>query len=214
MPAIDSLETMLVEELKDLYDAERRLTKAIPKMIKATTNADLRTALDSHLAETEEHVARLERAFGHLDTAVKGKPCAGMKGIIEEGDEHISEEFEVDALRDATIIGSAQRVEHYEIAAYGTAVAHARLLGQDDVLGLLEETLSEEKAADAKLTEIADSVVNFDAASQDEGDEDEVDEDAVMETEGRSEPRGTGEAGRSVSSSSGRRSAATKANRH
>lgn len=212
MPGIDSLETMLVEELKDLYDAERRLTKAIPKMIKATTNADLRTALDSHLAETEEHVARLERAFQHLDTPAKGKPCAGMKGIIEEGDEHISEEFEDDALRDATIIGSAQRVEHYEIAAYGTAMAHAKLLGQNDVVGLLQDTLDEEKAADEKLTEIAESVVNFDAASRDEGDE--GDEDAAMETEGSIEPVDTGERGRSVSSSSGRRSAATRSTRH
>ena len=197
MPAIDSLETMLVEELKDLYDAERRLTKAIPKMIKASTNVDLKEALESHLAETEQQVVRLERAFEQFDTPAKGKPCAGMKGIIEEGDEHMAEEFEDDDLRDATIIGSAQRVEHYEIAAYGTALAHARLLENDEVVSLLEETLNEEKAADQKLTEIAETVVNLEAADA---------EDSDMEEAPRGKSNGTPASGRrSASSRGGRR---------
>jgi len=176
MPAIDSLETMFVEELKDLYDAEKRLTKAIPKLSKAATNEDLKEALDAHLAETQEQVARLERAFGQMNTPAKGKPCAGIKGIIEEADEHVGEDFEDDDLRDATIIGAAQRAEHYEIAAYGTAIAHARLLGEDDVVSLLEQTLNEEKAADEKLTEIAETVVNLEAADDEseEADEDQA----------------------------------------
>jgi ferritin-like metal-binding protein YciE len=204
MPAIDSLETMLIEELKDLYDAEKRLTKAIPKMIKNTTNEDLRGALEGHLAETQEQVARLERAFEQFDTPAKGKPCAGMKGIIEEGDEHMSEEYEDDGLRDATIIGAAQRVEHYEIAAYGTAIAHARLLEQDEVVSLLEATLNEEKAADEKLTEIAETVVNLDAAG---GDDDESDAEEGTDRSHQSAR------GRSVSSASGRRSAASRPGR-
>ena len=168
MPAIDSLRTLLVEQLKDIYDAEKRLTKAIPKLIKKSSNTELSTALKNHLGETEEHVARLEQAFELLDEPAKAKPCAGMKGLIEEGDEHVGEDYEDDGLRDAAIIGAAQRVEHYEIAAYGTAIAHARLLGLDEVASLLQATIKEEGAADKKLTEIAESVVNLDAASQDE----------------------------------------------
>jgi ferritin-like metal-binding protein YciE len=173
MASIDSLNALLVEQLRDIYDAEKRLTKAIPKMAKAATNDDLRTALQEHLQETEQQIARLEEAFGHLGEKAKGKPCAGMKGIIEEGDEHVKEDYDDDDLRDAVIIGSAQRVEHYEIAAYGTAIAHARLLELEDVVGLLEESLEEEKAADVKLTEIAESVVNLEAASDDEDAEEE-----------------------------------------
>ena len=168
MASIDSLLTLLVEQLKDIYDAEKRLTKAIPKLIKKSTNDELRTALQSHLGETEEHVARLEQAFDQLDTPAKAKTCAGMKGLVEEGDEHAGEDYDDDGLRDAAIIGAAQRVEHYEIAAYGTAIAHARLLELEDVASLLKETLDEEKAADKKLTDIAESVVNLDAADEDE----------------------------------------------
>jgi ferritin-like metal-binding protein YciE len=166
MATVDSLHTLLVEELRDIYDAEKRLTKAIPKMAKAATNDDLRNALEEHLAETEQQVVRLEEAFGELEAPAKGKPCAGMKGIIEEGNEHVGEDFDDDGLRDATIIGAAQRVEHYEMAAYGTAIAHARLLDQAGVVKLLEQTLAEEKQADEKLTEIAEAVVNLDAMSQ------------------------------------------------
>ena len=168
MASIDSLRTLLGEQLKDLYDAEKRLTKAIPKMAKKASNDELKRALQTHLGETEEHVTRLEEAFEYLDMRPKAKPCAGMKGILEEGDEHVGEDYEDDGLRDAVIIGSAQRVEHYEMAAYGTAIAHARLLEMNEVVNLLEETLNEEKAADKKLTDIAESVVNLDAASGEE----------------------------------------------
>jgi ferritin-like metal-binding protein YciE len=168
MASIDSLNALLVDELRDIYDAEKRLTKAIPKLAKKAASEELRAALRDHLAETEQQVQRLEQAFEHLGERAKGKPCAGMKGIIEEGDEHVGEDYDDDDLRDAVIIGSAQRVEHYEIAAYGTAMAHAKLLDQDEVLQLLAETLEEEKAADEKLTEIAESIVNLEAANEDE----------------------------------------------
>jgi ferritin-like metal-binding protein YciE len=198
MPTIDSLETMFIEELKDLYDAERRLTKAIPKLSKAATSDDLRQALDNHLAETQEHVSRLEQAFESMDTPAKGKACAGIKGIIEEADEHVGEEFESDDLRDATIIGAAQRAEHYEIAAYGTAIAHARLLGRDDVVQLLEDTLDEEKAADQKLTDIAETIVNLEAA-----DDESEREDSSEESDDR-EPTVSGGPRRSASPPSAR----------
>ena len=168
MASIDSLRTLLVEQLKDIYDAEKRLTKAIPKLIKKSTSDELKTALQHHLDETEEQVGRLEQAFEQLDIAAKARTCAGMKGLIEEGDEHAGDDYDDDGLRDAAIIGAAQRVEHYEIAAYGTAIAHARLLELDDVVSLLTETIDEEKAADKKLTAIAESVVNLDAATEDE----------------------------------------------
>ena len=168
MASIDSMNALLVDELRDIYDAEKRLTKAIPKLAKKASNDDLRSALEEHLQETEAQIGRLEEAFEHLGERAKGKPCAGMRGIIEEGDEHVGEDYEDDDLRDAVIIGSAQRVEHYEMAAYGTAIAHARLLQQDDIVQLLEESLEEEKAADAKLSEIAESVVNIEAADQSE----------------------------------------------
>jgi ferritin-like metal-binding protein YciE len=168
MASIDSLRTLLIEELKDIYDAESRLTKAIPKLIKKTTHDELRTALQNHLEQTEEHVARIEQAFEELDQPPKSKTCAGMKGLIEEGNETAGERYGNDGLRDAAIIGAAQRVEHYEIAAYGTAIAHARLLELDSVVNLLEETLEEEKEADSKLTEVAESVVNLDAESDEE----------------------------------------------
>ncbi len=168
MATIDSLNELLVDQLKDIYDAEKRLTKAIPKMAKKATNDQLRTALEEHLEETQQQIGRLEEAFEHLGEAAKGKPCAGMRGIIEEGDEHVGEDYEDDDLRDAVIIGAAQRVEHYEIAAYGTAIAHARLLGQDEVVDLLVTSMNEEKAADEKLTEIAEGVVNLNAASDED----------------------------------------------
>jgi ferritin-like metal-binding protein YciE len=163
MAAINTLTALLVEQLKDIYDAENRLTKAIPKLIKASTNSELRAALSSHLTETKGQIGRLDKAFRLLGEKSKGRPCAGIRGIIEEGSEHANEKYGDDGLRDATIIGSAQRAEHYEIAAYGTAIAHARLLEQRDVVHLLEETLAEEKAADQKLTDIAVGVVNMKA---------------------------------------------------
>jgi ferritin-like metal-binding protein YciE len=173
MATIDSLQALLVDQLRDIYDAEKRLTKALPKLVKASTNEELCSALDSHLAETQQQVTRLEKAFKLLGETARAKACAGMRGIIDEGDEHAGEEYDDDGLRDAIIIASAQKAEHYEIAAYGTAIAHARLLGQDDVVELLEQTLEEEKTADRKLTDIAENVVNLDAAHREEDEEGE-----------------------------------------
>jgi ferritin-like metal-binding protein YciE len=174
MATINSMTALLVDQLKDIYDAENRLTKAIPKLARKSANEELRSALEEHLQETEEHVTRLEQAFGMLGEKAKAKACAGMRGIIDEGSEHAGEDYEDESLRDAMIIGSAQRAEHYEIAAYGTAIAHARLLQQDDVVSLLELTLEEEKAADRKLTDIAESVVNIDAAERGDHEEENM----------------------------------------
>ncbi len=170
MPSIDSMTELLVAEIRDLYDAEKRLTKAIPRMAKKATHPELRTALRDHLKETEGQVRRLERVFRHLGQAPRGKACAGMRGIVEEGDEHAAEEYGDLNLRDTMIIGAAQRVEHYEMAAYMGAISHARLLGLRDVKNLLEESLAEEKAADKKLMAIAESSVSP-AAPKREGEE-------------------------------------------
>jgi ferritin-like metal-binding protein YciE len=197
MAKIDSLRTLLIQQLRDLYDAEKRLTKAIPKLVKESSSEELTSALETHLGETENQVTRLERAFQALGETAKGKECKGIKGLIEEGDEHVGEDFADDGLKDATIIGAAQRVEHYEIAGYGTAIAHARLLGQDEVVQLLEETLEEEKAADEKLTEVAEQIVNPDAASSEDEDEEQTDREMA----------GVGASSGSKSGSSGKRGA-------
>ena len=168
MPQIDSLHSVLVEELRDIYDAEKRLTKAIPKLARAATNQSLKTALDAHLKETRGQITRLESVFKTLGEPARGKPCKGIQGLIKEGDEHAGEDYQEDSLRDAVIIGAAQRVEHYEMAAYGTAMAHARHLGLDKVVDTLKVTLDEEKAADDKLTEIAENVVNLKAETVDD----------------------------------------------
>ena len=215
MAKIDSLRTLLVEQLRDLYDAEKRLTKAIPKLTKESTSEDLTSALEEHLGETEEQVKRLESAFRALDEPAKAKECAGMKGIIEEGEEHVGEDFADDGLRDATIIGAAQRVEHYEIAAYGTAIAHARLLGLDEVVQLLEESLVEEKAADEKLTEIAEQLVNPDAAvNEDDESEGEEDEDQDMAGAGATAGSRSAKRGGNGGQSAGNKRSGSKSGRH
>jgi ferritin-like metal-binding protein YciE len=213
MARIDSLRTLLIEQLRDLYDAEKRLTKAIPKLMKESSSEELTSALETHLGETENQVSRLERAFKALGETAKGKECKGIKGIIEEGDEHVAEDFADDGLKDATIIGAAQRVEHYEIAGYGTAIAHARLLGQDEVVQLLEETLDEEKAADEKLTEVAEQIVNPDAAS-DEDEEETGREMAGVAASPGSKSAASGKRGpNGRSSGSNRRSARSRSGR-
>ena len=158
MPSIGSLTEVLVNELRDIYDAEKRLTKAIPRMAKKAANRTLKTAFNDHLKETNGQIRRLEQAFRHLGEKARGKPCAGMRGIIEEGDEHVREDYETDELRDSVIIGSATRVEHYEMAAYMGAIEHARILGLSEVQELLEETLSEEEATDKKLRTIGQEI--------------------------------------------------------
>jgi ferritin-like metal-binding protein YciE len=169
MASMESLEELLQEEVKDLYDAEKQLTKALPKMIKKATADALKEALESHLRETEQHVERLEQIFEQLEMPARGKKCQGMQNLIAEGNDMIGD-AEDDAVRDAVMIAAAQKAEHYEIASYGTVRTWANVLGKTDIAELLEETLEEEKAADEKLTSIAESFVN-EAAS--EGDEDE-----------------------------------------
>ena len=155
------------DSLKDIYWAEKALTKAIPKMIKNATSPELVEALENHLAETEEQVGRVEQVFELLEKKPAAKKCEAMEGLIKEG-EGVMEECEDGAMMDAGIIGAGQKIEHYEIAAYGTLRTFAETLGLEDVAGLLEETLEEEKAADEKLTEVAVATVNLEAAKEDE----------------------------------------------
>lgn len=152
-----SLQDLLIDELKDLYNAEGQLVKALPKMAKAASHPELQTAFQEHLRQTEEHVTRLEQIFEQLGESAKGKKCYAMQGLIEEGKELIDEDADAEVL-DAGLIGAAQKVEHYEIAGYGTARTHARLLGNKQAVSLLEQTLTEEKQTDDKLTRIADSL--------------------------------------------------------
>jgi ferritin-like metal-binding protein YciE len=169
MPEIDSVKAMLIEEVRGLYDAEQRLTTMISDLVDASTNEELSGALERHLTETHQHIARLETVFEALGARAHATPCVGIKGIIEEAERQIDERFETDTLRDVAIIGAAQRAEHYEMAAYGTAIAHARQIGLEYVAQTLEETLDEEKAADRALTGIAEGIVNPEAASQESG---------------------------------------------
>ena len=149
-----TLEDLLVEQVRDIYDAEKQLVRALPKMAEAASSEDLQQAIRSHLEETKNQVSRLERVFEELDKPAKGKACKAMRGLVEEGDEALDGTSQA-ALTDLSIIAAAQRVEHYEISAYGTARAIALQLGQETIASLLEETEEEEKAADTKLTDIA-----------------------------------------------------------
>jgi ferritin-like metal-binding protein YciE len=162
MKALKNMNDLLLHELKDLHSAEKQITKALPKMIKAADNPDLRQALEDHLGETEEHVRRLETIFGQLENAGRGQKCKAMEGLIEEGKSALDDPMDED-VRDAAIIAAAQRVEHYEIAGYGCARTFAQRLGHTEVADLLQQTLDEEKAADEKLTQIAMESVNEDA---------------------------------------------------
>jgi ferritin-like metal-binding protein YciE len=182
-----TLKSLLIDELRDIYHAERQLVRALPKLAKAATSPDLREALESHLAETEEQVSRVEQAFEMLNEAAKTKTCAGMMGIVEEGSELIKESDKGAAL-DAGIIAGAQRAEHYEMAAYGSLMAWARALGHDDVAELLSTSLEEEKAADKKLTELAEAGLNDAAASSSESEDDEA-EKADDDDEDEDKPR-------------------------
>lgn len=159
----ESLECLLTEQLQDIYDAEQRMTKALPKLAEAASNPQLASAFREHLAETEAHVERLQRVFEMLGQPVKGKTCDAMKGLISEGDEMINAKGD-ERVRDAALIAAAQRVEHYEIAAYGTARTLARQIGHEDVARMLQATLDEEGAADKQLTEIAERSVNQQAS--------------------------------------------------
>lgn len=153
----DGLMELYVAELKDLYDAENRLVKAIPKMAKAATSEKLRSGFEEHLEQTRGHVDRLKEIFDAMGEKASGKKCAGMVGIVKEGEEMMEEDFEGE-LMDAALISAAQRVEHYEIAAYGCVKTWAELLGESEASALLEKTLEEEKEADQKLTELAEEI--------------------------------------------------------
>lgn len=161
---LKSLEDLLVGELQDLYDAERRITKALPKMAKKASSPELKAAFEEHLEVTEGQIGRLDQAFERLGQKAKGKTCEAMKGIIEEGEDMMSEDADPEVC-DAALIASAQKVEHYEIASYGTVRTYAQTLGHDSVAQLLAETLQEEKDADRKLTSLAEGVINQRAAA-------------------------------------------------
>jgi ferritin-like metal-binding protein YciE len=156
---LNSLECLFMEQIQDLYDAEQRLTKALPKLIEAAHCNSLKTAVRNHLRETENHVNRLEKVFRIMGKDPATKTCEAMKGLIAEGQEAIDAKGSPD-VKDAALIAAAQRVEHYEIAGYGTARSLAQRLGRDNAAQLLQETLDEEKAADQKLTEVAEQEVN------------------------------------------------------
>lgn len=174
MAKTTTLQELLIDELKDLYSAETQLTKALPKMAKAATDEALKAGFEEHLDQTHEHIARLDRAMELLAASPKGKTCKAMKGLIAEGEEKIKEDASP-AVKDAALIGAAQKVEHYEIAGYGTVRTFAELLGEDEVVALLQETLDEEAETDRKLTELASSL-NLKAESGENDEDNEADE--------------------------------------
>ena len=160
---MDSLQELLVEEMRDLYSAENQLLKALPKMAKKASNAQLKRAFETHLRETEGQVQRLQKIFEKLGKKPTGKKCAAMEGLIEEGKEMMAEDMD-DETMDAALISAAQKVEHYEIASYGTVRTWAQLLGDDQTARALQQTLDEEGKTDKLLTELAESTINIEAA--------------------------------------------------
>jgi len=152
-----SLRDLYVEQLRDLYDAENQLIKALPKMAQEATSEDLRSALEEHLEVTRQQASRLEQIFEQIGDKAKGEKCKGMEGLIKEGSEVLEEDMDED-VKDAAIIAAAQRVEHYEIAGYGTVRTYANLLGENEAAGLLEQSLEEEKEADQTLNDIAEHI--------------------------------------------------------
>jgi ferritin-like metal-binding protein YciE len=169
---VDNLKELLVEELKDLYSAEKQIIKALPKIIRGAQSDELKTAITEHLEATKGQVTRLDEVFGALGEKPKAKHCKGMEGLLEEGAECLDEE-EKGTLRDLQLIGAAQRVEHYEVAAYGTAKAMAEKLGLNDAVELLDETLKEEAAADTTLSEVATNLYEEVETGDDENEEEE-----------------------------------------
>jgi ferritin-like metal-binding protein YciE len=184
-----TLHDLLIDEIRDLYHAEKQMTKSLPKMAKAATHEDLREAFESHLEETREQLSRLEEVFEALGEKVRAKTCQGMAGIIEEGNDLLKEDAEESVL-DAGLIAAAQRAEHYEIGAYGTCAEWARLLGLDEVASLLEQTLEEEKAADKKLTALAEQEINQAAATEGQEDDEESDTEQVAQFSRSASSRG------------------------
>jgi ferritin-like metal-binding protein YciE len=167
--SMSNLRETLVGELKDLYDAEKQIVKALPKMIKAAEHEELKEAFESHLQETQEQISRLEKVFQILGEQSRSKKCKGMEGLLAEGADLIEEKE-----GDAALICAAQKVEHYEMAAYGSLVAWASLLDEQEVTELFEETLQEEEQTDQRLTELAETIINADEVGQEDVDEEET----------------------------------------
>jgi ferritin-like metal-binding protein YciE len=166
------------EELQDLYDAEKQIIQALPKMVEAASNEELKSAFEEHLEQTKEQLKRLDRVFKAIGEKPESKTCEGMQGLLKEGQKMISE-IPKSPVLDAAIIGAAQKVEHYEISGYGTARTMAEMLGQQDAAELLEETLDEEKATDETLTEIAETIMaGEDSEDEEEEEEEEIEEEA------------------------------------
>jgi ferritin-like metal-binding protein YciE len=165
----ESLRDLYIEQLQDLYSAENQLVKALPKMAKGATSEELREAINEHLEVTKNQASRLEEIFSNLGEDPKGKKCKGMEGLVEEGSEVLEEDMD-DDVRDAGLIAAAQRVEHYEIAGYGTVRTYANLLGEDEAAATLEEILNEEKEADTRLSSLAEEI-NVEANIETEGEE-------------------------------------------
>src|SRR5512144_1996086 len=163
MAEMGTFHDAVIDELRDTYDAEKQLTKALPKLAKAATNAKLRAAFETHLQETQGQIERLEEVFESLDEKVRGKHCDGIAGIIEEGKSIMEEDFD-ETTMDACLIAAGQRAEHYEMAAYGTLIAWAQAMGHNEAVKLLQQNLNEEKAADAKLSALAEGGINQEAA--------------------------------------------------
>jgi ferritin-like metal-binding protein YciE len=178
MASAGTLHDAFIDELRDVYNAEQQITKALPKMIKAASSPELQKALSKHLEETKNQIARLEEVFESVEEKVRGKKCDGMAGIIEEGKTAMGEDFDVQTM-DAALIASAQRVEHYEMAAYGTLVSWAEAMGHTDAAELLQTTLDEEKAADEKLSAIAEGGINRSAAEKAHPEGEEEDREPV-----------------------------------
>lgn len=161
MTKTTTMDQLFLDEIRDLYDAEKQLTKALPKMAEAASSGELRAAFEEHLSQTHEHVRRLEEIFDALGEKSTGKKCTAMQGLIREGDELMA--IELGALRDAGLIVAAQKVEHYEMSGYGSARAHAQLLENSDAVSLLDETLNEEQEADRILNDLAENTINREA---------------------------------------------------
>jgi ferritin-like metal-binding protein YciE len=188
-----TLHELYIDELRDLYSAETQLVKALPKMAKAASNPDLKAGFEEHLRQTTEHVSRLEEIFDELGEKPTGKKCVGMEGLIKEGAEAIDEDYS-DEVRDAALIGAAQRVEHYEMAAYGTAKAFAELMGHTDQVSLLDQTLQEETETDEKLTELSADVNAQANEGSSEDESAEVEDDDAEDAEQMAAPKNKGAA--------------------
>ena len=194
---LDTLRKLYIDELKDLYSAEKQLLKALPKMARAATSPELKEAFETHLEQTRGQVERLDRVFETLEASPRGKKCVGMEGLIEEANELIGEDPEPEVL-DAGLISKAQHVEHYEIAGYGTVRAYAELLGEEEQAALLQETLDEEGETDKLLTALAEGAINLQAAMAGQESEEEEEEDQQSRSGGSKRSAGAKSSEREV----------------